>query len=110
MDLGLRGRAAFVAASSKGLGKSVALELAQEGANVIINGRFKESLERTKQEIEKQTNFPNINQLLDKYREKSSTLKETIQQKEELITNLRTKLSELNKKQKQSRQSKLARS
>jgi 3-oxoacyl-[acyl-carrier protein] reductase len=56
MELGIKNKVAFVAASSKGLGKSVALELAQEGANVIINGRFKESLERTKQEIEKQIN------------------------------------------------------
>jgi 3-oxoacyl-[acyl-carrier protein] reductase len=56
MELGLKNKVAFVAASSQGLGKSVALELAQEGAKVIINGRFKESIERTKQEIEKQTN------------------------------------------------------
>jgi 3-oxoacyl-[acyl-carrier protein] reductase len=56
MELGLKNKVAFVAASSQGLGKSIALELAQEGAKVIINGRFKESIERTKQEIEKQTN------------------------------------------------------
>lgn len=56
MELGLKNKVAFVAASSQGLGKSVALELAQEGAKVIINGRFKESLEATKQEIEQQTN------------------------------------------------------
>jgi 3-oxoacyl-[acyl-carrier protein] reductase len=54
MELGIKNKVAFVAASSQGLGKSVALELAQEGAKVIINGRFKENLERTKQEIEKQ--------------------------------------------------------
>jgi 3-oxoacyl-[acyl-carrier protein] reductase len=52
MDLGLNGKTAFVAASSQGLGKSVALELAREGANVIINGRNAELLERTRQEIE----------------------------------------------------------
>ena len=55
MDLGLKNKTAFVAASSQGLGKSVALELALEGANVIINGRNKESLEKTKQEIEDKT-------------------------------------------------------
>lgn len=55
MDLGLKNKVAFVAASSKGLGKSVALELAQEGAIVIINGRNKDDLEKTKHEIEKQT-------------------------------------------------------
>ena len=56
MDLGLKNKVAFVAASSQGLGKSVALELASEGAKIIINGRNKESLDATKQEIEKQTN------------------------------------------------------
>lgn len=53
MDLGLKNKIAFVAASSQGLGKSVALELSMEGANVIICGRNKENLEHTKQEIEK---------------------------------------------------------
>jgi len=53
MDLGLKNKTAFVAASSQGLGKSVALELALEGANVIINGRNKENLEATRREIEK---------------------------------------------------------
>jgi 3-oxoacyl-[acyl-carrier protein] reductase len=55
MDLGLKNKTAFIAASSQGLGKSVALELAQEGANVIICGRDKKSLEETKHEIEKKT-------------------------------------------------------
>ena len=56
MDLGLKNKIAFVAASSQGLGKSVALELAHEGANIIICGRNKDTLEKTKHEIEKQTN------------------------------------------------------
>ena len=36
MDLGLRGKAAFVAGGSMGLGRAVALELAREGAKVAI--------------------------------------------------------------------------
>lgn len=56
MDLGLKNKTAFVAASSQGLGKSVAFELAQEGARIIICGRNKEHLEKTKQEIENKTN------------------------------------------------------
>lgn len=52
MDLGLKEKVAFVAASSQGLGKSVALELAKEGAYVIINGRNSELLEKTRQEID----------------------------------------------------------
>lgn len=56
MDLGLKNKVAFIAASSDGLGKAVAMELAKEGATVIINGRNKEKLERTKLEIEQKTN------------------------------------------------------
>lgn len=51
MDLGLKNKVAFVAASSQGLGKSVALELAREGAHVVINGRNEELLSKTEQEI-----------------------------------------------------------
>jgi len=51
MDLGLQGKVAFVAASSQGLGKSVALELAREGAHVIINGRNAMLLEETRNEL-----------------------------------------------------------
>lgn len=55
MELGIQNKIAFIAASSHGLGKAVALELAKEGAKVIINGRKKESLEKTKKEIEQAT-------------------------------------------------------
>jgi 3-oxoacyl-[acyl-carrier protein] reductase len=55
MELGLKNKVAFIAASSQGLGKSVALELAQEGARIIICARNKENLEKAKEEIEKQT-------------------------------------------------------
>lgn len=56
MELGLKNKIAFVAASSQGLGKAVAMELAKEGCKVIINGRKKETLDKTKQEIEQQIN------------------------------------------------------
>ncbi len=39
MDLGLSGRVAIVAASSKGLGKASAFALAREGASVVLSGR-----------------------------------------------------------------------
>ena len=39
MDFGLLNKGALVMASSKGLGKAVALELAKEGCNVVICGR-----------------------------------------------------------------------
>ena len=52
MDLGLKNKVAFVAASSDGLGKSVAREFAKEGAHVIICGRDIERLETAKIQVE----------------------------------------------------------
>ncbi len=51
MDLGLKNKVAFIAASSQGLGKSVAIELAKEGAKVIICGRDAVLLKQTSDEI-----------------------------------------------------------
>jgi 3-oxoacyl-[acyl-carrier protein] reductase len=51
MDLGLKDKVALVLASSKGLGKAVASELAREGAQVIICGTDVAALEATKAEI-----------------------------------------------------------
>ncbi len=51
MELGLKNKVAFVAASSEGLGKGVALELAREGASIIICGRNGETLKRAEAEI-----------------------------------------------------------
>lgn len=45
MDLGLNGKVALVTASSQGIGRAVAAELAKEGANVAICARGKDSLE-----------------------------------------------------------------
>ena len=47
MDLGLKDRVAIVAASSKGLGKAVALGLAAEGAKVALCARGEDELKRT---------------------------------------------------------------
>ena len=51
MDLGLSGKVAIVAASSKGLGKAVAMELAKEGAKVAVCARSEDVLEATAEEI-----------------------------------------------------------
>lgn len=45
MDFGIAGRVALVAASSKGLGRAVAEELAAEGAHVVMCARGEETLE-----------------------------------------------------------------
>ena len=52
MDLGLKGRVAMVAASSKGIGKAIARSLAIEGARVSISARSAEALDAAKREIE----------------------------------------------------------
>ena len=44
MDLGLRGRVALVAASSRGLGRAVAEELGAEGANLVLCARDEAAL------------------------------------------------------------------
>jgi 3-oxoacyl-[acyl-carrier protein] reductase len=51
MDLGIRGNAAVVAASSDGLGKAAATALAREGANVVVNGRDEARLDAAVTEI-----------------------------------------------------------
>ena len=55
MDLGLKGKVAIVAASSKGLGKAIAFELAREGASLTMCSRSEEELVETAQEISRQT-------------------------------------------------------
>lgn len=55
MDLGLRGKVALVAASSKGLGRAVARELALEGASVAMCARGESELNRARDEIHDET-------------------------------------------------------
>jgi 3-oxoacyl-[acyl-carrier protein] reductase len=51
MDLGIAGRNALVCASSKGLGRACATELARAGARVVVNGRDAERLAQTARAI-----------------------------------------------------------
>ena len=53
MDLGFKNKKALVTGASTGLGAAVALELALEGASVIINSRSAERLEKAADKIEK---------------------------------------------------------
>lgn len=54
MDLKLRGKTAVVTASSKGLGRAVAEQLAAEGANLLLCSRNEEAIANTAQEIRNQ--------------------------------------------------------
>lgn len=51
MDLQIDGNVALITASTSGLGKASARALVGEGANVVINGRTEETLERTAEEL-----------------------------------------------------------
>ncbi|MFN3351173.1 SDR family oxidoreductase [Pseudorhodoplanes sp.] len=53
MDFGIAGRKAIVCASSRGLGYGCALALAQEGCEVVINGRDQDRLVAAADEIAK---------------------------------------------------------
>ena len=55
MDLGIAGRTAIVCASSRGLGRACAIELARAGCRVVVNGRDAAVLERTAAEIRDET-------------------------------------------------------
>ena len=55
MNLNLKDRVALILASSKGLGKSVAYGLGQEGARIVICGREEKTLFATAEEIKNET-------------------------------------------------------
>lgn len=57
MDLKLQNKTALVTGSTKGIGKAIAESLAKEGANLIINGRDKNTVDQTVEYF--QNNFPN---------------------------------------------------
>jgi 3-oxoacyl-[acyl-carrier protein] reductase len=55
MDLGITGKVALVAASSKGLGRACAHELAREGARIVMCARGVEALQDAKEAIVRDT-------------------------------------------------------
>jgi 3-oxoacyl-[acyl-carrier protein] reductase len=55
VDLGLKGRVAMIAASSKGLGRSVALELAKEGARIAMCSRNRDQVRLAAESIHTET-------------------------------------------------------
>jgi 3-oxoacyl-[acyl-carrier protein] reductase len=53
MDLGLTGKVALVTGSSRGIGRGVALTLAEEGCDVMLTGRDEAALREVVGEVEK---------------------------------------------------------
>jgi len=61
MDLHLTNKLALITGSTKGIGKAIAIEMAREGTNVIINGRKESEVESIVAEIKR--DFPNTSPL-----------------------------------------------
>lgn len=61
MDLHLNQKTALITGSTKGIGKAIAIQLATEGANVIINGRKESEVTQVVSEIEQK--FPETSPL-----------------------------------------------
>ena len=53
MDLGISDKKAIICASSRGLGKACAYDLAKEGVEIFINGTNQENLDKTELELKK---------------------------------------------------------
>lgn len=53
-----KGKVAIITGSSRGIGKAIALKLANEGVSIVLNGRNQERLDEAKIEVEKIT--PNV--------------------------------------------------
>lgn len=59
MQLGLNGKTALITGSTKGIGKAIAIEMAKEGTNVIINGRQQKVVDAVVNELKEK--FPETN-------------------------------------------------
>lgn len=55
MELGLKGRTALITGGSKGIGRAIARGLAREGVNVVLLARGQELLDKTADEIRKES-------------------------------------------------------
>ncbi len=65
MNLGIEGRVAIVAASSRGLGRAIAVELAREGAELAICSRSAPDLETAAEEIRQASGREALRQAVD---------------------------------------------
>ena len=56
MNLGIKNKKAFISGGATGIGKAIAMELATEGASVVISSREKRKVDETLKDLE---NFGN---------------------------------------------------
>jgi 3-oxoacyl-[acyl-carrier protein] reductase len=55
MDLGIKGRSAIVTGGSRGIGRETARQFLEEGVRVTVCGRTEESVQRTRDELARET-------------------------------------------------------
>ena len=65
MDFQIKNKNAIVCASSQGLGKAAAMELASEGVNIVISSRSEQDLLNVKEEIETSSSVKVISVVAD---------------------------------------------
>jgi 3-oxoacyl-[acyl-carrier protein] reductase len=65
VDFQIKNKNAIVCASSQGLGKAAAMELASEGVNIVISSRSEQDLLNVKEKIETSTNVKVISVVAD---------------------------------------------
>ncbi|MEX0801187.1 MAG: SDR family oxidoreductase [Dehalococcoidia bacterium] len=82
MELGLKGKAALVGGSSKGIGRAIALGLAGEGCNVLICARDNAALAETASLIRRETNAKVYSLVCDlsRYEDVKKVVEETVNQ------------------------------
>lgn len=74
MDLGLRGRHALITGASKGIGRAVALGLAEEGCGLVLVSRGAEGLDALAEEIRSRYDVPVTTQTADLSRSEEQAL------------------------------------
>ena len=82
MELGLKGKAALVGGSSKGIGRAIALGLAGEGCNVLICARDNAALAETASLIRRETDAKVYSLVCDlsRYEDVKKVVEETVNQ------------------------------
>ena len=82
MDLGLKGKAALVGGSSKGIGQAIAIGLAREGCNVAICARDNAALAETARLIRRETDAEAFSLVCDMSRNEDikRVVKESVEQ------------------------------
>jgi 3-oxoacyl-[acyl-carrier protein] reductase len=80
MDLGLKGKAALVGGSSKGIGRAVAIGLAREGCNVCVCARDNAALAETARAIRSETDAEVFSLVCDmaRYEDIKRVVQETV--------------------------------